>query len=51
MVMVMNTKSIKFLIYLKNKILELLETILVTWLWLMILPMALIFSLFEKKKK
>ena len=49
--MVMNTKSIKFLIYLKNKILELLETILVTWLWLMILPMALIFSLFEKKKK
>ena len=44
------TKGIKFLIYLKNKILELLEMIFVTWLWLMILPMALICSLFEKKK-
>jgi len=35
----------------KNKILELLETIFVTLLWLMILPMALILSLFEKRKK
>ena len=50
MEVVMNTKGIKFLIYLKNKILELLEMIFVTWLWLMILPMALICSLFEKKK-
>ena len=35
----------------KNKILEWLETIFVTLLWLMILPLAFIMSLFEKKKK
>jgi hypothetical protein len=51
MVMVMNIKGIKFLIYLKNKMLEWLELIFVTWLWLMILPIAFIFSLFEKRKK
>ena len=49
--MVMNIKGIKFLIYLKNKMLEWLELIFVTWLWLMILPIAFIFSLFEKRKK
>jgi hypothetical protein len=51
MVMVMNTKGIRFLICLKNKMLEWLEVIFVTWLWLMILPIAFIFSLFEKRKK
>lgn len=35
----------------KNKILEWLETIFVILLWLMILPLAFIMSLFEKKKK
>ena len=49
--MAMNIKGIKFLICLKNKILEWLEVIFVTWLWLMILPMAFILSLFEKRKK
>ena len=35
----------------KDKILEWLEVIFVTFLWLMILPLAFIMSLFEKKKK
>ena len=34
----------------KQKVLDWLETIMVTFLWLMILPMALIFKLFEKDK-
>jgi len=35
----------------KDKAIELLETIFVTLLWLMILPLAFICSLFEKKEK
>ena len=34
----------------KDKILEWLEVIFVTMLWLLILPIAFILSLFEKKK-
>jgi hypothetical protein len=34
----------------KQKVLDWLETIMVTFLWLMILPMALICKLFEKDK-
>ena len=34
----------------KQKVLEWLETIFVTLLWIMILPLALIFKLFEKDK-
>ena len=51
MVMVMNTKGIKFLMSVSNKMLEWLEIIFVTWLWLMILPIAFICFLFEKRKK
>ena len=35
----------------KQKVLDWLETIMVTFLWIMILPMALICKLFEKDKK
>ena len=35
----------------KQKVLEWLETIFVTLLWIMIIPLALIFKLFEKDKK
>jgi len=35
----------------KEKILEWLEVIFVTMLWLLILPISFILSLFEKKKK
>ena len=34
----------------KQKVLEWLETIFVTLLWIMIIPLALIFKLFEKDK-
>ena len=34
----------------QQKVLDWLETIIVTFLWLMILPMALICKLFEKDK-
>ena len=35
----------------KQKVLEWLETIFVTLLWIMIIPIALIYKLFEKDKK
>jgi len=35
----------------KQKALDWLETVFVTFLWIMILPLALIFKLFEKDKK
>ena len=35
----------------KKKILEFLEEIFVIFLWLLILPLAFTFKLFEKKKK
>ena len=34
----------------KQKVLEWLETIFITLLWIMIIPLALIFKLFEKDK-
>jgi len=34
----------------KQKVLDWLETIMVTFLWIMIIPLALIFKLFEKDK-
>ena len=34
----------------KQKVLDWLETIFVTLLWIMIIPLALIFKLFEKDK-
>ena len=34
----------------KQKVLDWLETIFVTFLWIMIIPLALIFKLFEKDK-
>ena len=34
----------------KQKVLEWLETIMITLLWIMIIPLALIFKLFEKDK-